>query len=70
MNLKSAALRTSWLLAGKNNNGCHWHGCDRPGREKFESLLPGDDGMWRYRFCSRKHLNQWYTEFLESNFGI
>jgi hypothetical protein len=36
------------------------HGdCRRPGLYRHETAVQGEDGLWRYVFCTRRHRRAW-----------
>jgi hypothetical protein len=42
--------------------GCAHGACPWPGRYGHVHVMAGDEGTWRYVFCSRRHRRAWAIE--------
>lgn len=47
--------------ARQPSTGCAYGSCRRRGRARHQHQMPGDDGMWRYLFCTARHKRAWAT---------
>lgn len=44
--------------------GCAHGDCPWPGRYRRQHEMPGEDGLWRYLFCTARHRRQWAADHL------
>lgn len=47
---------------GRRALGCAYRDCRWPGLYRNQHQMPGDEGVWRFLFCTRRHRRAWARE--------
>jgi hypothetical protein len=57
-----ALHRLACRRSGLRSLGCAHRDCPWPGQYRHEHQMAGEDGTWRYYFCTRRHRRTWAAE--------
>lgn len=64
--VSAAHALNRWLQRrrGRPGIGCAHRDCPWPGQYRHQHEMHGDEGRWRYLFCTARHRRQWAADHL------
>lgn len=62
----AAHTASRWIhrRQGRPALGCAHRNCPWPGRYRHQHEMTGDEGRWRYLFCTNRHRRLWAADHL------